>query len=305
MTETKGILLETGTNEFEVVEFEVGGVCYGINVAKVKEVIKGVPVTSLVQANPNVEGIFTLRGKVMPLVSLRRRLGLDSEGNDESGRIIVTEINGYSVGFKVDEVSRIHRISWEDMEQPPAIAGSELAVGIIKMKEKLIILLDFERIIAEINPELSRKLSEVDRAGKDVVALRQTKTILVAEDSQLLRSILSTTLSSAGYDKIIFTENGRLALDALLEMAEGKGSIASIDAVITDIEMPQMDGHHLVKRIKEDDRFKHLPTIIFSSLINEDMRKKGQAVGADAQVTKPEAKELISFLDKFVIAARP
>jgi len=91
----------------------------------------------------------------------------------------------------------------------------------------------------------------------------------------------------------------------LLEMAEGKESIASIDAVITDIEMPQMDGHHLVKRIKEDDRFKHLPTIIFSSLINEDMRKKGQAVGADAQVTKPEAKELISFLDKFVIAARP
>lgn len=304
MNEGKGILLETGTNEFEVVEFEVGGVCYGINVAKVREVIKAVPVTSMAQANPSVEGIFTLRGKVMPLVSLRRRLGLESSANSNSGHIIVTEINGFSVGFKVDEVRRIHRISWGDMEQPPVIAGSELAVGIIKMQDKLIILIDFERILAEINPEVNRRLTEVEKAETNIVEERRTKTILVAEDSQMLRAVLDQTLGSAGYERIVFTENGKYALDTLLSMADGDGVSAKIDAIITDIEMPQMDGHHLVKRIKEDERFKHLPTIIFSSLINDEMRKKGEAVGADAQVTKPEAKELISFLDKFVLASK-
>lgn len=302
MSENKGILLETGTNEFEVVEFEVGGICYGINVAKVREVIKVVPVTSIVQSNPCVEGIFTLRGQIMPLVSLRRRLGLEPVGNGDSGRIIVTEINGYSVGFKVDEVSRIHRISWESMEQPPAIAGSELAVGIIKMPDKLIILLDFERIIAEINPDLNRRLAEVEKVDTGVMDARRKKTILVAEDSQMLRNVLNQTLVSAGYEKLIFTKNGQQALGVLFGMEEVNGKRESVDALITDIEMPQMDGHHLVKRIKEDESLKRLPAIVFSSLINDEMRKKGASVGADAQVTKPEAKQLIAILDKLVLA---
>lgn len=300
MKESKGILLETGTNEFEVVEFEIGEVCYGINVAKVREVIKAVQVTRMVDANPCVEGIFTLRGKVMPLVNLRKRLGLADNDSAEESHIIVSEINGYYSGFRVDGVSRIHRVSWEAMEQPPAISGSELAVGIIKMPDKLIILLDFEKIIAEVNPDLNRKLSEVQTAAEDVMNARRKKTILIAEDSQMLRAVLNNTLVTAGYEKLIFTENGKQALDVLLNMEKNNGNHESIDVIITDIEMPVMDGHHFIKRFKEDERFRHLPAIIFSSLINEEMKKKGEAVGADAQITKPEVNQLVSILDKFL-----
>ena len=125
----KGILLETGTNEFEIVEFSIGAVNYGINVAKVREVIQRAPVTAMPQAHPYIDGLFTLRGKAIPLVNLPRCLNVAN--GDDAKNIIVTEINNYDIGFLVENVSRIHRISWKDMEPAPEVGDQSRVVGII------------------------------------------------------------------------------------------------------------------------------------------------------------------------------
>ncbi|MBP2658096.1 MAG: cheV [Firmicutes bacterium] len=300
MSEKKGILLETGTNEFEIVEFSIGPVSYGINVAKVREVINPLPVTKMPNVHPWVDGIFTLRGRVMPLVNLPRCLG--AESSTTSPKVIVSELNNYFVAFLVDEVSRIHRISWTSMEQPPNIANSEMVVGIIKMAEKMVVLLDFEKIVADINPEMNEKFNQITSAAPNIMDIRKNKTLLVAEDSRMLRDLLLGTLHNAGYANVILAENGQDAWQTIEKLAaDGEPIENKLQLVITDIEMPQMDGHHLTKRIKENEKLKHLPVIIFSSLINEEMRLKGQSIGANGQVSKPEIVELIDLVDKFIL----
>jgi two-component system chemotaxis response regulator CheV len=226
----------------------------------------------------------------MPQVNLAKCL---NSTEDADYRLIVCEINKVFAAFRVDNVYRIHRISWSRMEPPPPFAGSESIVGIVKMEDKLILLLDFERILAEVNPEINKKLSHVPHSEATLMKSRGTKTILIAEDSKMLRDLLINTLSGAGFH-IISTENGQLAWDKLNELG------GRIDLLITDIEMPQMDGHHLTKRVKTSEQFKQLPVIIFSSLINEEMRRKGEALGADAQITKPEIGQLIDIVDEKV-----
>ena len=296
MQDNKGILLESGTNEFEIIEFSVGGVFYGLNVAKVREVINSVPVTFIAKAHPNLDGIFTLRSRVMPLVNLAR--SLKAVPASEEFKIIVCEINNFYVGFKVDAVYRIHRISWTQMEPAPHLAGSDLVVGIVKMQERMIILLDFEKILADVNPEMNQKMAAVPHSTPDLIKTRKTKTILIAEDSRMLRDLLLNTLHTAGYNTIS-NENGLEAWNRLESMLETSTPIGdSIQMIITDIEMPQMDGHHLIKKIKSHPALKELPIVIFSSLINDEMRIKGEALGAFAQVTKPEIEQLIGIVDK-------
>lgn len=300
MSEKKGILLETGTNEFEIVEFSIGPVSYGINVAKVREVINPMPVTKMPNVHPWVDGIFTLRGRVMPLVNLPRCLG--AESSTTSPKVIVSELNNYYVAFLVDEVSRIHRISWTAMEPPPNIANSEMVVGIIKMAEKMVVLLDFEKIVSEINPEMNEKFNKIASVPANIMDIRKNKTILIAEDSRLLRDLLLGTLHNAGYPNIILAENGQDAWQKIEQLgADGKPIESKVQMVITDIEMPQMDGHHLTKRIKDNEKFRHLPVVIFSSLINEEMRLKGESIGANGQVSKPEITQLIDLVDKLIL----
>lgn len=294
----KGILLETGTNEFEIVEFTVGKVNYGINVAKVREVINLVPITEMPNSHPYVDGIFTLRGRVMPLVNLPRCLGTE-DLESSTKNIIVSELNNYFIGFLVNEVSRIHRVSWSVMEPPPNVTNSDMVVGIIKMGEKMVILLDFEKIVADINPQINIKLTTVPKSTDELKEQRKTKNIIVAEDSKMLRDLLVETLHESGYINITAYNNGKDAWDALALLAESEAPIEeSVNLLITDIEMPQMDGHHLLKRVREDRALAKLPVIIFSSLINEEMRRKGEAIGADGQVSKPEIAQLIGLLDE-------
>jgi len=296
-TSKKGILLETGTNEFEIVEFAVGNVNYGINVAKVREVINVVPITKMPNSHPYVDGVFTLRGRLMPLVNLSRCLGSEDNGSTASN-IIVSELNNYYVGFLVNEVSRIHRVSWTAMEPVPNISNSDMVVGIIKMAEKLVLLLDFEKIVAEINPEMNIKLTTVPQSSDDVKAKRKTKKIMIAEDSHMLRDLLVETLHQAGYLNVIAYNDGKSAWDALKILAKSESPLdEKINMLITDIEMPQMDGHRLLKLIREDQVLKTLPVVIFSSLINDEMRRKGEAIGATGQVSKPEIAKLIALLD--------
>ena len=297
--EKKGILLETGTNEFEIVEFNIGDVNYGINVAKVREVITRTPVTEMPQAHPYVDGLFTLRGKAIPLVNLPRCLNVQTP--DEPKNIIVTEINNYNIGFLVDSVSRIHRISWKNMEPSPEVGDQSRVVGIIKMEGKIILLLDFETIIAEINPEINQKLTTFEDATVDVKAKRNNVHVVCAEDSPLLRELLVSTLHESGYRYVRDFNNGA---DAWKYLSDGIDKDAPIEdqvrVIISDIEMPQMDGHRLLKLVREDQRYANIPFILFSSLISEEMRRKGEQLGANGQISKPEVNQLIGLIDELV-----
>ena len=294
------ILLEAGTNEFEIVEFSVGGVTYGINVAKVREVINRLPVTKLPNTHQFVDGVFSLRGKVIPLINLRTSLNLP---NDKEGqRIIVSELNNCYAGFLVDEVSRIHRISWTKMEPPPSVAQSDYVVGIIKFDNRMVVLLDFERILAEVNPEMKMIYSGVSAGSPIISEARKKKTVLIAEDSPLLRELLVGTLHEAGYKQVLVAKNGLEAWELLQKKAKETASLYDeIQLLITDIEMPQMDGHNLIKRIRDDERMMQMPILIFSSMINEENQRKGERIGATAQVAKPQIAELIDLVDKHIL----
>lgn len=301
MNKDKGILLETGTNELEIVEFGVGKNKFGINVIKVKEIINPVPITTIPHAHPNVEGIMELRGEVLPVVNLANALGLPPSEEPEKDKFIVSEFNKTKIIFHVHNVSQIHRISWEDIEKPSEMyQGAESQIiGVIKLNGEMILLLDFERIVVDINPDSGINVQQVKRLG---ARERSNKQLIVVEDSPLLRKLLEDTLSEAGYDKVQFFENGREAYDYLEVINESGKSVEDIvQLVITDIEMPQMDGHHLTRKIKEDANLGQLPVIIFSSLITEDLRHKGKRVGANAQVSKPEIAELILLVDEHIL----
>jgi len=295
------ILLESGTNEFELVEFLVGDVHYGINVAKVREIVKPLKITKMPETHPCVDGVIELRGRIMPLVNLGKRLGAE-HFEDRETHIIICEFNQTFVGFRVNSVARIHRVSWDELESVPQSADAEIVTGIIKMPDKLIILLDFERILAEVSPETTRKLNFTPAVEATDTQKRGTKTIIIAEDSKMLRELLEGTLRAAGYVNLTVCENGKDAWSKLEELAARAGDIAQyVQMVITDIEMPQMDGHHLLKRIKAHNKLSELPVIIFSSLINEEMRRKGEGLGAISQITKPEIEVLITEVDKYIL----
>lgn len=301
MNRKKGILLESGTNELEIVEFGIGNNKFGINVIKVKEIINPVPVTAVPQAHKNVEGIIELRGEVLPVVNVATALGFPASSNPEEDKFIVAEFNKQKIVFHVHSVTQIHRISWGQIEKPSDMyQGQESQIiGVIKLNGEMILLLDFEKIVVEINPESGINIQQVQKLGKRE---RSDKRIVVAEDSPLLRKLLYDTLSEAGFQYLEFFENGKDALDYIENAAKESETIAEkIQMVVTDIEMPQMDGHYLTKRIKGDKSLSKLPVIIFSSLITEDLRHKGQMVGADAQVSKPEITELIALIDKYAL----
>lgn len=295
----KGILLETGTNEFEIVEFSIGNVHYGINVAKVREVITRTDITTMPQAHPYIDGLFTLRGKAIPLVNLPRCL--NAQTNSEPRNVIVTEINNYHIGFLVENVSRIHRISWKDMEPAPEVGDQSRVVGIIKMQDRLVLLLDFETIIAEINPEINAKLTTYEDAPEEVKGSRSDVHVVVAEDSPMLRDLLVTTLHEAGYRFVRDFGNGQEAWDYLQTLSQKEGPIENhVGVVVSDIEMPKMDGHRLLKLVRADNRLKAVPFVLFSSLISEEMRIKGEHLGASGQIAKPEINELIGMLDNLI-----
>ncbi|MBP8599184.1 MAG: chemotaxis protein CheV [Selenomonas sp.] len=295
----KGILLETGTNEFEIVEFSIGQVNYGINVAKVREVITRTPVTNMPQAHPYIDGLFTLRGKAIPLVNLPRCLNVET--NAEPKNIIVTEINNYNIGFLVENVSRIHRISWKDMEPAPEVGDQSRVVGIIKMEDRIVLLLDFETIIAEINPEINAKLTTYEDATESVRAKRSEVHVVVAEDSPMLRDLLVTTLHESGYRYVRDFGNGQDAWEYLQGLTQKGGQISShVGVIVSDVEMPRLDGHRLLKLVRADDRLSDVPLVLFSSLISDEMRIKGDQLGASGQIAKPEINQLIGLLDNLI-----
>ncbi|SFQ22483.1 two-component system, chemotaxis family, response regulator CheV [Psychrobacillus psychrotolerans] len=301
MSDQKGILLESGTNELEIVEFQVGQNKFGINVIKVKEIIQPIGITFIPHAHPHVEGIVQLRGEVLPVVSMNRVLGIPVQNKSDQEKFIVAEFNKQRVVFHVDNVTQIHRISWDQIEKPSDIyqGSSSHVIGVIKRHEEMILLIDFEKIIVDINPESGISVESVKKLGKRE---RSDKKIVIAEDSPLLRKLLHDTLTEAGYANLEFFENGLDAINYLDQITKVTNDIAEhVQIVVTDIEMPQMDGHTLTKKIKEHTILSKLPVLIFSSLITDDLRHKGDQVGAEDQISKPEIAELVLKIDKFIL----
>lgn len=293
------ILLENGTNELEVLEFVLEGQHYGINVAKIREIIPYQEVTPVPNAHPSIEGIFMPRDTMITAISLRNCLQMREYNNEElnTSLFIVTNFNKLDIAFHVDAVMGIHRVSWNQIIKPgTTVSTSEdgISTGIIKINGKLIIILDFEKIVTDINPETGLKVSEIDELGHRP---QRNVPILIAEDSPLLNKLIVDSLKQAGYVNLIHTENGKQAYDVITACKEDGTLRQHVQCIITDIEMPVMDGHRLTKLVKEDEETKDIPVIIFSSLVNEEMKRKGEALGADAQLSKPEIGNLVHVID--------
>lgn len=295
-----GILLESGTNELEILEFKVGNNYYGINVAKIREIISYQTPTPIPNADPRIEGIFMPRDEIISIIDLAEVMHLEKPEKVSNDMYIVTNFNQLNTAFHVNAVLGIHRVSWSDIVKPDSTintAGEGMATGIIRIDKKLIIILDFEKIVSEINPETGLKVSDVEHMKN---RSRNESPILIAEDSALLSKMIVNCLEQAGYTNLVTTDNGQECWDKLQEyLAEGDID-EKVSCIITDIEMPQMDGHRLTKLVKEHERLKHIPLIIFSSLVNAEMRRKGEQLGANAQLSKPEIGQLVGAIDKLI-----
>ena len=296
------ILLETGTNELEILEFIISGNSYGINVAKITELMQIQQVQEMPLAHPCVEGVFQPRNEVYTIVDLSRYLGLGQSENPEKDIFIITNFNMMNIAFHVHAVESIFRISWQDIEKPDSIiyGGQEgVVTGIAKVNDRIISILDFEKITFDISPETGMDISSLATyEGSD----REGIPIVVAEDSALLRKMLMEALHTSGYSSISIFNNGEEVWDYInnVKLFDASNVLSKVRCLITDIEMPKMDGHRLTKLVKSDPALMNIPVIIFSSLIDENMQKKCEEVGADAQLSKPEIDKLVGLVDEMV-----
>ena len=310
------ILLESGTNELEIVEFYLDEPgyrgYYGMNVAKVVEIIRMQPITAMPQMrHPSVMGAFPHRdGKVVPLVNLSTYLGKEPVTETPDCKIIVTEFNAISTGFLVSGLTRIHRLSWNSIEEPGAflqnISHSSIT-GVVRLEGRVVFILDMENVVADLNPALAIRFTKIpDELAKS----DQVYTILHADDSSNVRNMVKRLLEGSKQFNVIQTVSGEDAWKVLKKLGneaneEGVSILNKVQAVITDIEMPRMDGLTLCRNIKEDPDLKRLPVALFSSLVSDSLKHKGDSVGADAQFVKPDLQtlservlELIALGDK-------
>jgi two-component system chemotaxis response regulator CheV len=295
------ILTEAGTNELEVIEFHLDtarGTArqtthYAINVTKVLEIIRKPAVTSMPStASACVLGTFNYRGRVIPLLDLKRCFNQGSVDNDRA-MVIVTEFNQTINAFLVSGVNRIHRFGWKELVPPGQYLetlGIDCITGMFKLDDRILFMVDLERIVAEINPESALiELTPSDRGS----ASRIIK-VLHADDSAMIRAMVSKELQKDGSFEIVTSardgEEGLQALYAFKEQARNQDRPITdfVDAAVLDIEMPSRDGFSLCRTIKEDPGLQGIAVIMFSSMITERIIHKCQSVGADGQVSKPD-----------------
>jgi len=291
------ILLESGTNEIEVMRFSVSGEFYGINVAKVQEIIMAEKVKPMPHSHPAVEGIFKPREELITVINLVYYLFGENREHGEKDLFIITNFNRMTVAFRVESIEGISRISWTDIQKPDKTIsnGNEgVATGIAQCEGQLVTILDFEKIVAEIAPETTIQVSDVEKLGARQIC---DSPIVIAEDSMLLQKMIDDCLERAGFTHLINFSNGQEAWDYLHSIKNDSDLYDKVNLVITDIEMPKMDGHRLTKLVKENENLKHIPLIIFSSLINQEMEIKGKQLGADEQLSKPEIGHLVEVMD--------
>lgn len=312
MESNKKILLETGTNELEIVEFRIdeldnkGNVvpCYfGVNVAKVREIIRLPNLRKVVNSNAAISGMIKLRDQVITLIDLSMALNKNTEGLC-ADRVIVLEFNRIIVGILVHSVSRIYRISWENVEPPVRAIHDANITGVVKMEDRIILILDFEKIIGELSSSEALNTPSEELMLAHPTVNRAEKTILVADDSKFIRNTICGSLRLAGY-QVVEAENGEEAWEVVNSMrAEcGKGGAPITDLlnlIITDIEMPRMDGLHLTALIRKESALDQIPVVIFSSLASEDNKARWKDLGASDILTKPDLPNLVEKADSLV-----
>lgn len=297
------VLLETGTNELEIIEFfinekngdEAESQYYGVNVAKVLEVVESPDdlTGSEAAVHPSFLGTIPLRDLILPVVDLSVWLDID-RAKDVNEPIIVTEFNGMITGFLVSGVTQIHRVNWKDVEPPSkyvANMDTNCITGTIKINDRFVLMLDLEQVLADLDESGSTQASISSAVASDQY------TVLVADDSTSVRELLRTNFVQANFDVNVVGDGAEAwaYLEEVKRIAqdEGKRPLDYLDAVVSDIEMPQMDGYTLTRQIKEDPVLNELPVALFSSLISKGVHHKGESVKADLQVTKPEFNGLV------------
>ncbi|MEM0914822.1 MAG: chemotaxis protein [Planctomycetota bacterium] len=296
------ILLESGTNELEVLVFGIAGQRFGVNVAKVREVILNTQTAAAPGQPDAVRGMLNLRGVIHPLVDLAAALDLTSEADESAKRIIVTEFNGQKAAFLVDRVEQIHRMSWTQIEAVPPLEGAQhpAVTGLTKIDDGLVLMLDFESISDKIAMQDRLHIGAVPNPhGVD----REAKRVLLAEDSRFIAELMHKVLIESGYVQAELHFNGRSAWERLQAAADNGEPVP--DLVVSDIEMPRMDGLALTRQIKEHAALKHIPVVLFSSLITEDTLHKGKKVGADEQMSKPQLTEVVELIDRYMLKGAP
>ena len=302
--------METGTNEVEIAEFGIfldetaNFQSFGINVAKVREIIKVPKFIKLPEMHGSLMGVFKLRDKIIPLVNLPYWLNSKAKKDAKSCYVIVTEFNKGNFGFLVHEIVTIHRMSWEKVLPPTHVhenIRSDSITGVVILGSKIMMMMDFEKIVSDVNSEVSLSIESDKQIIETLNAGVPAPKVLLAEDSSIVRDLLAGILEKGGFE-VANVNNGMLAweyLDAWKQEAKDKNVPINdiIQIVVTDIEMPQMDGHSLLRKIKEDPELKKIPVILFSSLIYEEIKRKGDLIGADAQISKPEIGNLLNIVN--------
>jgi two-component system chemotaxis response regulator CheV len=285
------ILTEVGTNEWQIVVFLLGNQYFAINVDKTREILRWPGARDVPQTHPAMKGITTIRGEVIPLIDLRTYLDIAPCVELEDAKLIVAEFNKMKLGFVVDGVDRIYRINSDELDA--SLTGTflgENSLYVIKREGRNILLLDYERIVQVVNPGLADQFKVETKVSDSVVDSLGDPNgykILVAEDSPLIRKLIQDVLISGGFHNFEAVGHGKAAWDRLVEDGE------DFDILLTDVEMPKMDGLTLTRRVKEDKNLARIPVIVFSSVMAEDIKRKAQSVGADAQITKPEMNNLL------------
>lgn len=295
------ILLQSGTNELGLLEFYIAGNSFGINVAKINSLERVEPVQKMPNCHPCIEGVFKPRDQVYTVIDLPAYLGFPPSETPDKDIFIIASFNQIDVAFHVDSVESIHRISWELIEKPDSIVygGADgVVTGIVKIEDRICSILDFEKIVYDISPETGIQMSDIHDIEH---RSRSDARILLAEDSNLLRKMIIEALVKSGYTNVISVSDGAEAWNMLSGIKEsGESILDNVACLITDIEMPKMDGLRLSKLVKDDKELREIPIIVFSSLIDENMKLKCVEVGTDAQLSKPEIGRLIDVIDDLI-----
>ena len=310
MSRDRAGLRKSGSNEVEIVEFLLGKQSFGVNVTKVREFVPFDmdSVTTLPNAPPSLQGIFVLRGRTIPLIDLNSFLGLPPDESVTQRVAIVTEFNQRTDGFIVDRINKIHRLSW-DQFQPLNNFFSEYGtqmLGSISVEGREVFVLDLEHIIGEVSPEAMAAYREEEPTDQELAQRRSQTKVIMAEDSGVIREHLAKKLKSVGYANLTVFSNGVEALAEVQKLsdraAREKQPLSQyLTGVISDIEMPAMDGLTLCQKIRQEVGQSELPFILFSSLINEHMGHKCRAFGATSWTKKPDMADLIDLMDRHLL----
>ncbi len=300
MQEVKKVITEVGTNEWQVVVFFLGDQTFAINVDKTREILRWPGCRTIPESHPSMIGITSVRGEVLPLLDLRVHLGIEAKTPLDSSKVIIAEFNEIKLGFVVDAVERIYRINSEELDS--TLTGTflgEYVLYVIKRDERNVLLLDYEAIVQMVNPTLSKrytidvaKTAELTSPLGDLDQYR----ILVAEDSPLIRKQIADVLGQGGFHNLVLTGDGKEAWDKLNTLGE------HYDLLITDVEMPRLDGLALTRRVKEHNDLKKIPIVVFSSIMAQDIKVKAASVGAESQITKPEIPQMVEHVCRLLLA---